>query len=347
MDHMIILESSSDKKESYHIILDHKNIRFSNNHSIYLFVKEVFRFLLLVTINHECLRKKNVNNNKLNNESSLSDMINIFNNVWLEWFACKECKIKNMELTVSDVCNLFVQDRNGLIVPCIDFKVYGIEQDFRMFMCAKRGEKRPLKRNTLFDKTSKSNDISGSILYKIFCDIIKRNNVNFDLVFNTDADLNINSLKHVLQRSLITEYIENNTHIVDIDKISNWTKSIGFNVTNKREHYLVNNNDRKRKCLDQKKYKVLATTEYEICAKLWTKLYLKAIESSGIIHSVRTGKHAKFIMCNIRNMNICKTLHDDYFNDSTIYINLEEKQFSVRYNRSPCNKNSWLWQSMF
>ena len=347
VDHMVVLESSSDQKESYHIILDHKDIRFSNNYSIYLFVKEVFLFLLLVTLNHECLRKTNISNNELNNECSLTDLINIFNNIWLEWFACKECKIKNMELTVSDVCNLFVQDRNGLIVSCIDFKVYGIEQDFRMFMCTKTGEKRPLNKNIFFDKTYKSNDISGSILYKIVCDIIKRNNVNFDLVFNTDEDLTIDSMKHILQRPLIPEFTENINHNIDNNKISNWAKSIGLNVTNKREYYLMNNDSKKRKYLNQKEYKVLVNTEYEFCAEAWTKSYLKTIGSPEIIHSVRTGKHIKCIMCNIRNMNICKTLHDDYFNDSTIYINLDEEQFSVRCNRIPCNKNSWLWQPMF
>jgi hypothetical protein len=44
---MIILESSSNEKESYHIILDNENIRFSDNHFIHLFIKEVFHILLL------------------------------------------------------------------------------------------------------------------------------------------------------------------------------------------------------------------------------------------------------------------------------------------------------------
>ncbi len=44
-------------------------------------------------------------------------------------------------------------------------------------------------------------------------------------------------------------------------------------------------------------------------------------------------------MCNIRNMNTCKKLHEDYFNDTTIYINLDEKQFSERCTRISCKKN--------
>jgi hypothetical protein len=62
------------------------------------------------------------------------------------------------------------------------------------------------------------------------------------------------------------------------------------------------------------------------------------------IHSVRTRKHAKFIICYIRNMNACRELHEDYFNDSTIYVNLDEKQFSLRCNRIPCNKKRWVWK---
>ena len=152
---MLVLESSSNEKESYHIILDNDNIRFSDNHSIDLFVKEVFRIILLVTIKHDCLRKKNYNDKKLNNDSSLVEVINAFNAVWLEWFACVNCKIKNMQLSVSDVCNLIVHDQKGFIVLCVDLKVYCIEQDFRMFMCTKRGEERPLRKSTLFEKNQK------------------------------------------------------------------------------------------------------------------------------------------------------------------------------------------------
>ncbi len=95
----------------------------------------------------------------------------------------------------------------------------------------------------------------------------------------------------------------------------------------------------KTKDLNQNEHhEILARTEHEISAEVWAKLYIESIKSSGVIHSVRTGKHAKYIMCNIQNMNICKEVHEDYFNDSTIYVNLDEKQFSVRCNRISCNK---------
>jgi hypothetical protein len=83
---------------------------------------------------------------------------------------------------------------------------------------------------------------------------------------------------------------------------------------------------------------MLANTEYELSVEIWTKSYLKSIKSSSLIHSIHTGKHDKFIMCNIRNMNIRKELHENYFNNSTVYINFEEKQFSIHCNRIPCNK---------
>ena len=66
-----------------------------------------------------------------------------------------------MELNVSDVCNLFVYDQKGYIIPSVDLKVYGVEQDFRMFMCTKRGEVRPLINNVLFQKTMEISNDSG------------------------------------------------------------------------------------------------------------------------------------------------------------------------------------------
>ncbi len=103
----------------------------------------------------------------------------------------------------------------------------------------------------------------------------------------------------------------------------------------------------KKRYLNQNEHhKILARTEYEISAEVWAKLYLESIKSTGVVHSVRTGKHAMFIMCNIRNMNICKEVHEDYFDDSTIYVNLDEKQFFVCSNRISCNKKLWVWKPM-
>ena len=102
----------------------------------------------------------------------------------------------------------------------------------------------------------------------------------------------------------------------------------------------------RKKELDEKRPKILVDTEDQVYAEIWTKSYLQSIGSSGVIHSIRTGKHAKFIMCNIRDMNICKKFHEDYFYDSTIYMNLEEKQFSIRCNGTSCTRQPWLWQTM-
>jgi hypothetical protein len=124
---MLVLESSSDQKESYHIILDNKDIRFADNISVNLFVKEVLRIILLATIEQDCLRNKKQIDNSLNNESSLLDVIDVFNLVWLEWFACVNCKIKNTDLSVNDISNLFVHNQKGHMVPCIDLKVSAIE----------------------------------------------------------------------------------------------------------------------------------------------------------------------------------------------------------------------------
>jgi hypothetical protein len=158
---MLVLESSSIEKESYHIILNHENIRFFDTHSVHVFVEEVFRLLLLATVNHECLRNKNIIKKGLNEQSSLTNIIDAFNLVWKDWFTCVNCKIKNTKLTVSDVCNLFVYGQHEIIVPCVDFKVYGVEQDFRIFMCTKRGEERPLKRSVSFSKYFEIDNISS------------------------------------------------------------------------------------------------------------------------------------------------------------------------------------------
>ncbi len=79
--------------------------------------------------------------------------------VWLEWFQCTDCKIQNTEINVNDVCNLFAYDEKGFIVPCVDLKVYNVEHDFRLFMCTKNGEERPLRRISLFEESSGMNTI--------------------------------------------------------------------------------------------------------------------------------------------------------------------------------------------
>lgn len=144
VDDMIFLTSSNEQKESFHIIFDNKNIRFLNNNALCLFVTESIRMMLLNVLGHECLRKIKFTNKKYTNDSNLFDLLHIFQDVWLEFFYCYNCKLQNTELSINDICNLFVYDQKGCITPSIDLKVYNKEQDFRLFMCTKSGEKRPL-----------------------------------------------------------------------------------------------------------------------------------------------------------------------------------------------------------
>lgn len=147
-DQLIFLESSSSEKCSYHVICDNERIRFIDSDSLHVFIEEVLRFILLSSLNHQCIRNRNcvVNNN--NDDCSLSELMELFEHIRLECFGCTECTIRNVQLTISDVCNLFVYNRNHQLVSCIDLSVYCVEQDFRMFMCTKIGEVRPLRKST-------------------------------------------------------------------------------------------------------------------------------------------------------------------------------------------------------
>ena len=161
IDDMLVLKSSSSKKESYHIILTDKKIRFSSTDSLYLFVQEILRIMLIFTLEHECFENRKYSGKQIDNESSLSQIMDAFNCVRLEWFGCVNCKIKFLELSVSDVCNLFVYKENGHLIPCIDLKVYAIEQDFRMFMCTKVGENRPLMNSVILEDKLQSGSNEG------------------------------------------------------------------------------------------------------------------------------------------------------------------------------------------
>ena len=156
----------------------------------------------------------------------------------------------------------------------------------------------------------------------------------------------VDSTQETLRRSLVTEPTKTDPYYIEINEIWKWTKSIGFNVMKRREQCVEDAHGKRKKEFDEKQPKILVETEHQVYAKIWTKSYLQSIGSSGVIHSIRTGKHAKFIMCNIRNMNICKKFHEDYFYDSTIYMNLEENQFSIRCNGTSCTRQPWLWQTM-
>lgn len=159
IDDMVLLQSSFSEKESFHIILDNDNIRFFNNQCVCFLIQEIFRVMLLFTLNHECLRKRNNINKRLNNESSINELMNIFNSVRLEWFSCTDCLLKDMGISVADVCNVFVYDKKGRLTLSIDLKVYAKEQDFRMFMCSKSGENRPLIKYKICNNRSYDCDI--------------------------------------------------------------------------------------------------------------------------------------------------------------------------------------------
>ena len=166
------------------------------------------------------------------------------------------------------------------------------------------------------------------------------------LHLNLIGGTSVDSTQETLRRSLVTVSVKTDPYYVEINEIWKWTKSIGFNVTKRKEQCVEDRNGNRKKELDEKRPKILVDTEDQVYAEIWTKSYLQSIGSSGVIHSIRTGKHAKFIMCNIRDMNICKKFHGDYFYDSTIYMNLEEKQFSIRCNGTSCTRQPWLWQTM-
>ncbi len=117
---------------------------------------------------------------------------------------------------------------------------------------------------------------------------------------------------------------------INIELLTNW----------KTQQYVEGKEITKTKYDSNRTWYFTSYWTRNFCTNLDKIIYkIKSIKSPGVIHSIRTGKHAKFIMCNIRNMNTCKKLHEDYFNDTTIYINLDEKQFSERCNRISCKKN--------
>lgn len=152
----------------------------------------------------------------------------------------------------------------------------------------------------------------------------------------------------LLRKSLITEPSSVECFYVNAECLNRWQKlhvyqdrrivleSSEFKYTEKQlGNYTMKNNVSNN-----------AEDTDKVYAKMWSQSYLYSIGSSGVIHSVKRGRNDKFIMCNIRNMNTCTAQHEDYFNDSTIYINIKEKEFSVRCNRKPCNKKAWIWHRM-
>jgi hypothetical protein len=57
--------------------------------------------------------------------------------------------MQNIEFCIADDFYLFVDDKQECTFLCFGFNVYGIEEEFRMFMFTERVDKVPLKRSTL------------------------------------------------------------------------------------------------------------------------------------------------------------------------------------------------------
>ena len=154
-------------------------------------------------------------------------------------------------------------------------------------------------------------------------------------------------MKDMLQRSLITApATEENVHVnrqilyewmklVNLKKCSDTKRYVHTVLKNRKRSYRGNITD------------INVLNDEESYVQKWVKEYLTNIESPGIIHSINTGRNGRLILCNIRNMNTCKNFHEDYYNDSTIYLNIKEKQFSIRCNRVPCKNKRWIWKDMF
>ena len=143
------------------MILANSNVRFLNKIYLYSFITETICTILLSTISHQCLKiNKSINYGHMDG-SSLFDIINTLKHVWLEWFSCYECKINDFDLYVNDIAHLLAFDHNGSFVSSIDCKVYNQEQDFRIFMCTKSTEIRPLIKSTLFAENLCTNTLIG------------------------------------------------------------------------------------------------------------------------------------------------------------------------------------------
>ena len=161
VEDMILLEPSNANKESFHMILANSNVRILNKSYLYSFITETIRTILLSTIRQQCLKiNKSINYDHIDT-SSLFDIINTLKHVWLEWFSCYECKINDFDLYVNDIAHLLAFDHSGSFVSSIDFKVYNQEQDFRIFMCTKSTEIRPLIKSTLFAENLFTNTLIG------------------------------------------------------------------------------------------------------------------------------------------------------------------------------------------
>jgi hypothetical protein len=77
----------------------------------------------------------------------------------------------------------------------------------------------------------------------------------------------IHSIKETLQKSLIIESAGVDTYYVEINQIWKWAKSIGYNMTKKREECAKDEDDKRKKCFNPNEYNMLTNTKYELSAE--------------------------------------------------------------------------------
>ncbi|CAF1386922.1 unnamed protein product [Rotaria magnacalcarata] len=252
--------------------------------------------------------------------------IRFLNNNYLYSFVTETLRMVLLA-NIDHDCLRKTRNVNCCITPSIDLKVYNKEQDFRMFTCTKLGETRPLK---------KSSFLVENILNCPVQDLSNHREISTDV------------LSESLQKSLITQPGSDSCFYIDHHSLRRWMK-FDRNNTNINDVKCIELKDIENKnAPDIKKNTIMYNVKNgdELYAQTWTESYLTSIGSHGVVHSINTVKNGRFIMCNIRNMNTCTTEHTDYFNDSTVFINIKQKEFAVRCNRIPCNKKSWIWHSM-
>ncbi|CAF1185873.1 unnamed protein product, partial [Adineta ricciae] len=89
---MIILESSSCEKHSYHMIFDNEHVRFIDTDSLHLFIRQILRYILLNTLKHKCVDNRNYLVNNINDDLILAELMEMFERIRLECFSCTKCK---------------------------------------------------------------------------------------------------------------------------------------------------------------------------------------------------------------------------------------------------------------
>ena len=154
-------------------------------------------------------------------------------------------------------------------------------------------------------------------------------------------------MRDILHRTLITAGTTEENIYVNDEILYEWMKLLNLEKCGGTKRYIDTVAKEKKRRNDGKITNTYLPNDEQSYVEKWVKEYLTTIESPGTIHSINMGRNGRLVLCNIRNMNTCKNSHEDYYNDSTIYVNVQEKQFSIRCNRIPCRNNGWTWKDMF